>query len=121
MPATVAQQLHKVLSPNSDPNTMPRADEVTFAKLTGKVERVSKGVAYLRYTGRITGIHVWEFPPNKGKEINGDVKLSGVGTCDAKTGELRSITLVGAGEYRNFPPYDNVVKYGAVVEWRAKP
>ena len=30
-------------------------------------------------------------------------------------------SLVGAGEYRNFPPYDNLIKYGAVVEWRAKP
>ena len=120
VPATVAQHLHKVLSPNSDPNTLPRADEVTFVRLTARVERVSKGVAYLRYTGRITGTHVWEFPPNKGKEIHGEVRFTGVGTCDAKTGELRSIVLVGMGEYRNFPPYDEVVKYGSVVEWKAK-
>ena len=121
VPANVVQHLHKVLSPNSDPNTLARADEVTLAKLEGKVERVSKGIAYLSFTGQITGTHVWPYPPNKGKEINGDVKLIGVGTCDAKTGKLRSITLVGAGEYRNFPPYDQVTKYGAVVEWKAKP
>ena len=120
VPATVVKHLHKVLAPNSDPNTLARADEVTFAKLEGKVERVSRGIAYLRFTGRITGTHIWEFPPNKGKEIQGDVTLIGVGTCDATTGELRSITLVGAGEHRNYPPYDNVVKYGAVVEWKAK-
>ena len=120
VPATAVRTLHKVLSPNSDPNTMPRADEVTFARLTAQVERVSKGVAYMRYTGRITGTHVWEYPPNKGKKIHGDVTLVGVGTCDAKTGELRSITLVGAGEYRNFPPYDQVSRYGAVVEWKAR-
>ena len=120
VPANVAQLLHKVLSPNSDPNTLARADEVSFVRLTAKVERVSKGVAYLRYTGRITGTHKWEFSPNKGKEIHGEVRFTGVGTCDAKTGELRSIVLVGMGEYRNFPPYDEVVKYGAVVEWKAK-
>ena len=121
VPSTDAQHLHKVLSPNSDPNTLARADEVTFAKLEGKVERVSKGIAYLRFTGRITGTHIWQFPPNKGKEINGDVKLDGVGTCDAGTGKLRSIILIGMGEYRNYPPYDNLLKYGAVVEWKAKP
>ena len=121
VPTTDAQHLHKVLSPNSDPNTLARADEVTVAKLEGKVERVSRGIAYLRFTGRISGTHVWIFPPNKGKEIHGDAKLDGVGTCDAVTGKLRSIILVGMGEYRHHPPYDNVVKYGAVVEWKAKP
>ena len=121
VPATDAQNLHKVLSPNSDPNTLARADEVTLAKLEGKVERVSRGIAYLRFSGRISGTHVWIFPPNKGKEIHGDVSLDGVGTCDAVTGKLRSIILVGMGEYRHHPPYDQIVKYGAVVEWKAKP
>ncbi len=121
VPATDAKHLHKVLSPNSDPNTLAQADEVTLAKLEGKVERVSRGIAYLRFTGRISGAHVWIFPPNKGKEINGDVKLDGVGTCDAITGKLKSIILVGMGEYRNYPPYDQVGKYGAVIEWKAKP
>jgi hypothetical protein len=121
VPATTVQRLHKVLSPDSDPNTLPRADEVTFARLLCKVERVSKGVAYLRYTGRIAGTHVWEFPPHKGKESHAEVNFTGVGTCDAETGELRSIILVGAGAYRSVPPYDQVSKYGAVVEWKAKP
>ena len=121
VPATVTQHLHKVLSPNSDKNTLATTDEVTFAKLEGKVERVSRGVAFLRFTGRISGTHAWPFPPHKGKEMNGDVKLVGVGTCDADTGELRSITLVGAGEYRHYAPDDGLVKYGAIVEWKAKP
>ena len=121
VPANVVQHFHKVLSPNSDPNTLARADEVTLAKLEGKVERIGKGIAHLSFTGQITGTHVWPYPPNKGKEINGDVKLIGVGTCDATTGKLRSITLVGSGVYRDIPPYDQVKKYGAVVEWKAKP
>ena len=121
VPAATVQSLHKVLSPNSDPNTLARADEVTFAKLEGTVERLGKNVAYLSFKGRITGDHVWEFPPNKGKTIHGDVQLVGVGACDLKTGELRSVTLIGDGVHRNFPPYDNTVRFGAVVEWKLKP
>ena len=33
---------------------------------------------------------------------------------------LLSLLLLGDGRYRNYPPYDNVVRYGSVVEWRLK-
>jgi hypothetical protein len=120
VPAKTVEVLHRVLSPSSDTNTMARRDEVTKARLRGKIERINKGVAYLSYDGTISGVHTWEFAPHKGKKIKAEVALRGVGTAESKTGKLQSITLVGDGRYRNYPPYDDESKYGAVVEWRLK-
>jgi hypothetical protein len=120
VPAKTVEALHRLLSPSSDANTMAKRDEVTKARLKGRIERKSKGIAYLSFEGVISGVHVWQFDPNKGKKIYADVTLSGVGTAEAKSGKLLSITLVGDGRYRNFPPYDDESKYGAVVEWRLK-
>jgi hypothetical protein len=120
IPARIVRKLHKVLSPVSDANTMPRADEVKVAQLSGKVEKVISGVAYLRFSGKISGIHIWEFDPHKGKKIHAEATLEGVGTCIAKTGELTRVVIVAKGTYRNYPPYDEPMKYGAVIDWRLK-
>jgi hypothetical protein len=48
------------------------------------------------------------------------VTLSGAGTCEAKTGKLLSLTLVGYGVYRSDRPNDAAKKYGAIVDWRLK-
>ncbi len=114
------RKLHRVLSPMSDCNTLPQADEVDHASLTATVERVAGDVVYLGFRGRITGVHTWPFPPHKGKKIHAEMTLAGVGTCERKTGKLLSLLLLGDGRYRNYPPYDQVVRYGAVVEWRLK-
>jgi hypothetical protein len=115
---SVAKKLYPVLSPNSDCNTLPKADEVDGVKLSARVERVQGNVAYLHFQGRIGGVHTWPFPPHKGKKISAEVILAGIGSCDRKTGKILSLLLLGDGRYRNYPPYDNVVHYGAVVEWR---
>lgn len=120
MPASVVRKLHKVLSPNSDANTLATIDEVTAATMVGQVDRVAGGVAYLSFRGRIAGTHVWQFDPHKGKKIHAEVELHGLGTCEEKSGKLLSITLIGYGRYRNYPPYDEPEAYGAVVQWRAK-
>jgi hypothetical protein len=117
---TAVQKLHRVLSPFSDASTMPRANEVTRGSLSGKVVGISGDVAYLNLDGRITGVHTWEFDPNKGKKIHAEVTLAGVGSCDRKTGKLLSLLLLGDGRYRNMPPRADVVKYGTAVEWRLK-
>jgi hypothetical protein len=120
VPSQVVRQLHRILGPSSDPSSLVRADEVTRARLTGRVERVRRGIAYLSFKGYLAGVHVYEFNEHKGKKIRSDALLRGVGTADAKTGKLLSLTLVGDGRYRHFPPHDNETKYGAVVEWRAE-
>lgn len=118
LPARMVAAFHRVLSPTSDANNLARRDEVTKAQLVGKVERVSRGVAYYSFRGEIAGVHIYEFEPHKGKKIRAAVTLRGVGSADARTGRLLSFTLVGEGVYRHHPPYDDESKYGAVVEWR---
>jgi hypothetical protein len=116
----VARKFHRVLAPQSDLNLVPRADEVTRAVLTGKVVRIRGGVAEMTFSGRFAGYHVGEFDSNKGKKIRAEITLGGVGACEVKTGKLLSITLIGEGVYRSFPPNDEPTKYGAVVEWRLR-
>jgi hypothetical protein len=120
VPQAVARKLNRVLCPVSDQNSMPRPEEVTSVRLTGKVEAVRAGVAYLRYEGQIAGAHTFPFEPHKGKKTRGEAKLLGVGAYDVKAGRLLSLTLLADGAYRHHPPYDHEQKYGAVVEWRAK-
>ncbi len=112
------RKLHRVLSPLSDCNTLPQADEVEHATLKCGVERIRGDIVELGFRGRIVGVHTWPFPPHKGKKIHAEVTLAGVGTCDRKSGKLLSLLLLGDGRYRNYPPYDQVTRYGAVVEWR---
>jgi hypothetical protein len=121
VPEKVVGAFYRVLSPVSDSNWLARRNEVDKATLRGKVERVRKGVAYLSYTGSISGVHVFQIEPNKGKKIYADVKFRGTGTADAKTGKLLTLLLVGDGRFRNYPPYDDESKYGVVVEWWLKP
>jgi hypothetical protein len=116
----VVRKLHRVLSPSSDANTMPRADEVTQAKLVGRVEAIRGGIAHLSFRGSIAGVHTVEFDPNKGKKIHAEMAFSGVGACEVKTGKLLSLTLLGDGRYRSYGAGDRFMRYGAVVEWRLK-
>lgn len=118
VPGAVVKQLHKVLSATSDKGTLPRANEVTVAELKGKVESVSNGIAYLSFEGKIAGSHQGEFEPNVGKRTQSEVKLTGVGTCEAKTGKLLTITLLGDGTHRGFPPYDEAQRFGSITEWK---
>ena len=120
VPGAVVQLLHKALSPTSDKGSLPRAHEVTLAELKGKVEKVADGVAYLSYEGKLEGSHLGDLDPNKGKRTFGKVALTGVGSCEVKTGKLLSITLVGDGKFRTYPPYDEERPYGAVIEWCKK-
>lgn len=118
LPSQVVRAFHRVLAPISDPNFLVKRDEVTKAVLKGSVDRVRGGVAYLSFRGEIAGVRTYPHEPHKGKKIRASVQLRGVGTADAKTGRLLSITLVGDGTFRNHPPYDEPSKYGVVVEWR---
>jgi hypothetical protein len=116
----VVRKLHRLLSPFSDASTLPRGDEVDRATLAAKVRRIRGGIVDLTFTGRLAGHHVGEFSPNKGKKLFSEMRLTGVGTCEAKTGKLLSLTLVGEGSYRPFNTTDKPMRYGGVVEWRLK-
>ncbi len=120
VPAATVRALHRVLSHTSDSSNLARRDEVARASLTGRVVRIRRGIAYLRYSGTLVGAHVWPHGANKGKVVRAEVTFVGAGTALAKTGKLLSLTLVGDGRYLGSAPYRDVIRYGAVVEWRGK-
>lgn len=117
VPAAVVRKFNCLLSPGPDQTVLPSADEVTEARLTGTVERVAGGVAYLRFEGRMAGEHSYQFKPHVGSKSRGAVRVHGVGTADAKDGKLRSLTLLAEGEFRDERVGNQVRKYGGVVEW----
>jgi hypothetical protein len=120
VPVAVGRRLSRLLSPSSDQSGLARPEEVTAVTLTGKVESIKKGIAYLTYEGSIKGTHSYPFEPHKGKKTRGKAALEGVGACDVKTGRLLSFTLLGECAYRHFPPGDYWMKFRAVVEWQRK-
>ncbi len=117
VPPATMKQFYVMLTAISDKSTLPRPKEITEATLKGRVERVRDGIAYLSFEGTLAGEHVGEFDPYKGKKSRSELKLTGVGTCDARRGKLLSLTLIGDGQFRNFPPYDSPERFGAVAEW----
>jgi hypothetical protein len=121
VPAATVRKLHGVLSPSSDQSSLAIPEEVTEAVLKVSVERVRGGVASLAIEARLASVHTYLYEPHKGKKVHAEMELRGVGTADAKTGALRSLTLVGQGIFRNHPPYDERLPFGAVVEWRDRP
>ncbi len=115
VPDAVARQFSRVLGP-WDENSMPRPAEVRSVHFTGRVLRVADGVAYLEYEGSIAGAHNTQ--SNKGL-CYGDAKLTGVGTYDIPSGQMRSLVWVFDGVYQAPPPYDKPKqRYSGVVEWR---
>jgi hypothetical protein len=97
--------------------------EVTSVRLAGRVEKVEGGVAYLAYEGDIAATHRGTKDEGKeGKRCSSAAKLlGGVGACDAKSGRLLALTLVFDGRFRNYAPYGEPARFGAVVEWAQGP
>jgi hypothetical protein len=113
LPEAVARQFSRVCGPSNE-DSMPRPNEVTSVRLTGRVRSVEDEIAYVTYEGKIAGAHKTQ----AGKVCRGEASLTGVGAYDTKGGRMLSLTFVFDGTYRNVPPYDQPAKYGAVVEWR---
>ena len=117
LPRAVAQKLGRALSPSPELLTAPLPAEVTTARVGCKVHKVENGITYLTYEGQL------EAPSHKsyeGKRSSSKASLTGTAAYDAKTKELLSLTLVFDGVHRNVLPYDQGLKFGAVVEWRRK-
>ncbi len=115
VPEDVGRKFNRLLSGFSDQVTLTRPEEVKEVRLVGRVERVEGGVAYLRYEGRIAGVHELDFEPHIGKPTHAKAKLVGAGTCDAKDGRRRSFTLVADGGVRDSAGYTR--PHAGVVEW----
>lgn len=95
--------------------------ELTEVRLTGRVERVRDGIAELAYEGRLAGTHHGTANEGKlGNKVQSEANLlAGVGSHDVKARQMRSLTLVFDGRWRNWAPYDDPPsRFGAVVEWR---
>ncbi len=115
----VASRFSRCLSDRSDQSTMPKPEEVTQVEMTGTVLDVRRGVAVLRYEGRLAAVHAHPF--EKGKTNSGQGQLQGIGTYDIERREMRYLLLVGTGTYREFQPYDrNVTPLAFVVEWQRR-
>jgi hypothetical protein len=116
IPPALARRFSRVLGP-SDEDTMPRPQEVTAAKLVGKVAAIEDGVAHLVYEGTLAGSHLNQAK----KRTQGEVKLTGVARYDVRAKRLLSLVWVFEGVYRGPPPYDQARSYSAVVEWNRDP
>jgi hypothetical protein len=58
----------------------------------------------------------------EGKVSHAEARLTGVGSYDVKTKQLRSFLLVSDGTYRMAPPHDKDLRTtAAAVEWRRGP
>jgi hypothetical protein len=117
VPEVVSGKFNMVLSTSCN-DSLPRPEELSAVKFTGKVESVVDGVAYLRYHGQLAGAH---------KSVHGytwtsEAKvIAGVGAFDIKGRKLLSVTMVFEGVRRNskyYAPSDTPEEFGAVLEWR---
>jgi hypothetical protein len=116
VPDAVARKFNMVLSTSCN-DSLPRHDELTAVRFTGKVEAVEDGVAYLRYAGNIAGAH----KSVHGYVWNAEAKvIDGVGAYDVRGSKMLSFTLVFEGRRRNsnYSASDPPEKFGAVLQWR---
>jgi hypothetical protein len=119
VPETIVRKLNAVLSPGIETSSLPTAEEIREARLSGEVTAVRGGVAYLRYTGKLSSVHLALFAPHKGKPIRARATLAGVGAYDVKSKQLLSLTILVDGHYRHHHPHDKEERpYVAVIEWR---
>ena len=120
VPEAISRKFNMVLSTSCN-DSLPRPEELSAVKFTGKVESVVDGIAYLRYDGQLAGAH---------KSVHGYVWTSeakvvaGVGAYDVRAREMLSVTMVFEGTRRNskyHAPSDTPERFGAVLEWRRGP
>jgi hypothetical protein len=121
VPMAVARKWNRVLTHASDHSTMPLPEEVTDAKITGHVESVKNGITYLLYEGSIEGSHVYKYKPHKGKRTYGKSMFLAYGAYDAEAGQMLSVTFMVGGNCKNVPPYDELVPFSGIMEWRRDP
>jgi hypothetical protein len=103
LPAAVARQLCRCLSPESDQASMPLPADVTQLRLAGEVHWERGDILTLVYTGQIAAVH--KHPYEKGKTNHGEARIEGTGRYNARSGQLLSLTFVLDGVYYNFQPY----------------
>jgi hypothetical protein len=121
VPMAVARKWNRVLGHASDHSTMPSPEEVTEAKITGHVESVKKGVTYLLYEGGIEGSHLYKYNPHKGKRTYGKSMFLAYGAYDAEAGQMLSLTFMVGGNCKHVPPYDELIPFSGIMEWRRDP
>lgn len=120
VPETIARKFSRALSPSSDQGVMVVPGDVTAVRISGQVQNVANGVAYLVYEGEIAASGLQE--GDKNKLIGGEANLSGVGAYDLEARHMLSLTLIFEGNYyTGVPPpvNDNLRRpSGAALEWR---
>lgn len=114
VPESVARRFVPALSPMTDPIFCPTCDDVTTAKIVAKVERITDGVAIVRYSGK------WESAHNRDGDLKLPIRTSsegeGVGVFDLKAGKPTAMAWLLRGSYLNSPPA-KARPTAAVIEW----
>jgi hypothetical protein len=119
LPAAVVRKLGRCLAPDSDQSNMPRPEEVSGARITGKVRSVEGGVALATFEGSLAAAHKHLY--EKGKVSHSAARLTGFARYDVRGRQLREVVLVLEGVYHMFPPYDVEARPTvAAVEWRLR-
>jgi hypothetical protein len=108
----VARKFCRIVSPVSDPEFLPRPDQLRTAEFRLTVASIDGATATLRLTGR------WEteYSTTEGKLIRASAAGEGVAVFDLQTKGMRSMLLVTTGTF-GFVPESR--ETGAVVEWTA--
>lgn len=116
----VARKFGLVLNPAGDSVYVPRPEEVSAVRITGKVDLVKDDIAYLIFEGEITATHAGTRESGtEGKICGGEASCTGVGTYDVKAHRMLSLTWIWQGSWHSFATGDAPsVKFGTAVEWR---
>jgi len=110
VPEAVARKFFRILLPVSDPEFLPRPDQLRTAEFRATVASIDGATATVRLAGR------WdtEYSTTEGKLVRASAAGEGVAVFDLQTKRMRSMLLVTAGAF-GFVPESR--ETGAVVEW----
>lgn len=113
IPAEVAKRFSRLTSPLCYQHA-PQPGWVKTARLAAEVRSVEGGTASIGYEGALASTHVG----GGGKTISEqEVKLTGEGVYDVKTGKMRSVLIVGSGTVRWPEAPDKPASFDALAEW----
>jgi hypothetical protein len=118
VPEATARLFTPALSPMTDPIFSPTPRDVTLAKISAKVERVTGTVAVIRYSAQ------WETAHNRDGDPKFPIRTTangdGVGVFDTQTGKMTAMMWILGGSYRNGPSTEKPQPTAAIVEWTAE-
>ena len=108
-----ANHFAPAFSPMTDSIFSPKPEDVTRAKVTAKIERVTESVAVVRFTGS------WETAHDRDKDPKFPIRTTatGEGIGVLEKGKLTSLTWLLSGTFQN-GTNGKLQRTAAIVEWK---